>query len=84
VTASFAAIKTEADATTRVGRLHDIEQFAVSRFMFLRFNFTTGDAAGQNLTGQATLRAAGRGEQQREPLGQRDRGLLRCTSWAAS
>jgi hydroxymethylglutaryl-CoA reductase (NADPH) len=57
VTASFAAIKAEAEATTRVGRLHDIEQFPASRFMFLRFNYTTGDAAGQNLTGKATLRA---------------------------
>ena len=55
--ASFAAIKAEADATTRVGRLHDIEQFPASRFMFLRFNYTTGDAAGQNLTGKATRRA---------------------------
>ena len=52
--ASFAAIKAEADATTHVGRLHDIEQFPASRFMFLRFNYTTGDAAGQNLTGKAT------------------------------
>jgi hydroxymethylglutaryl-CoA reductase (NADPH) len=57
VTARFAAIKAEADATTRVGRLHDIEQFPASRFMFLRFNYTTGDAAGQNLTGKATDRA---------------------------
>ena len=57
VTASFAAIKAEADATTRVGRLHDIEQFPASRFMFLRFNYTTGDAAGQNLTGKATHHA---------------------------
>ena len=55
--ASFAAIKAEADATTHVGRLHDIEQFPASRFMFLRFNYTTGDAAGQNLTGKATRRA---------------------------
>jgi hydroxymethylglutaryl-CoA reductase (NADPH) len=54
---NFAAIKNEAEATTRVGRLHDIEQFSASRFMFLRFNFTTGDAAGQNLTGKATQRA---------------------------
>jgi len=57
VTASFAAIKAEANATTRAGRLHDIEQFPASRFMFLRFNYTTGDAAGQNLTGKATLSA---------------------------
>jgi hydroxymethylglutaryl-CoA reductase (NADPH) len=57
VTASFAAIKAQADASTRAGRLHDIEQFPASRFMFLRFNYTTGDAAGQNLTGKATLAA---------------------------
>jgi hydroxymethylglutaryl-CoA reductase (NADPH) len=57
VTARFAAIKAEAEATTRAGHLHDIEQFPAGRFMFLRFNYTTGDAAGQNLTGRATLRA---------------------------
>jgi hypothetical protein len=54
---SFAEIKAEAESTTRVGHLHDIEQFPASRFMFLRFNYITGDAAGQNLTGKATLRA---------------------------
>jgi len=57
VTANFAAIKSEAEATTHAGRLHDIEQYPASRFLFLRFNFTTGDAAGQNLTGKATERA---------------------------
>lgn len=57
VTASFDAIKREAEATTRIGRLHDIEQFSASRFIFLRFNYTTGDAAGQNMTGRATSRA---------------------------
>jgi hydroxymethylglutaryl-CoA reductase (NADPH) len=57
VTANFAAIKNEAEAATRAGRLRDIEQYPASRFMFLRFNFTTGDAAGQNLTGHATRRA---------------------------
>ena len=57
VTANFAAIKSEAEATTQAGRLHDIEQFPASRFLFLRFNFTTGDAAGQNLTAKATRRA---------------------------
>jgi hydroxymethylglutaryl-CoA reductase (NADPH) len=57
VTSSFGAIKREAEATTAVGRLHDIEQFPASRYLFLRFNFTTGDAAGQNLAGKATWRA---------------------------
>ena len=57
VTANFDAIKREAEATTRTGRLHDIEQFSASRYLFLRFNFTTGDAAGQNLAGKATSQA---------------------------
>jgi len=57
VTASFDAIKREAEETTHVGRLHDIEQFSASRFLFLRFNYTTGDAAGQNMAGKATWRA---------------------------
>jgi hydroxymethylglutaryl-CoA reductase (NADPH) len=57
VTASLDDIRQQAEATTRTGRLHDIEQFSASRFIFLRFNYTTGDAAGQNLTGKATSRA---------------------------
>jgi len=57
VTASFDEIKQQAETTTRTGRLLDIEQFSASRFIFLRFNYTTGDAAGQNMTGRATSRA---------------------------
>lgn len=57
VTANFDAIKREAETTTSVGRLHDIEQFSAGRYLFLRFNFTTGDAAGQNLAGRATAQA---------------------------
>ncbi len=57
VTANFDLIKYEAESTTRAGRLHDIEQFSASRFLFLRFNYTTGDAAGQNLAGKATSQA---------------------------
>jgi hydroxymethylglutaryl-CoA reductase (NADPH) len=57
VSANFEAIKREADRTTRTGRLRDIEQFSAGRFLFLRFNFTTGDAAGQNMTGKATWAA---------------------------
>jgi hydroxymethylglutaryl-CoA reductase (NADPH) len=59
VTANFDAIKREADATTATGRLRDIEQFSASKFIFLRFNYTTGDAAGQNMTGKATAWACG-------------------------
>ncbi len=32
----------------------DIEQYSASRILYTRFNYTTGDAAGQNLSGKAT------------------------------
>jgi len=57
VVANFAGIKRVAEATTHTGQLRDIEQFSASRFLFLRFNFTTGDAAGQNMAGRATEQA---------------------------
>ncbi|HTN48338.1 MAG TPA: hydroxymethylglutaryl-CoA reductase [Burkholderiaceae bacterium] len=53
----FAEIKAAADATSRVGRLVNIYQYAVGPMRHLRFNYTTGDAAGQNMTGKATLAA---------------------------
>ena len=51
------AIKAEAESTTRVGQLSHIEQYQVGRLRYLRFNYTTGDAAGQNMVGKATLAA---------------------------
>ena len=53
----FEEIKQHAEATTRSGKLRNIEQYTASRFMYLRFNFTTGDAAGQNMVGKATSAA---------------------------
>jgi hydroxymethylglutaryl-CoA reductase (NADPH) len=53
----FEEIKQAAEATTRSGKLQDIEQYSASRVLFTRFNYTTGDAAGQNLTGKATQAA---------------------------
>lgn len=54
---NFAEIKSRADATSSVGRLRDIQQFPASRFLYLRFNYTTGDAAGQNMVSKATKSA---------------------------
>ncbi len=54
---NFDAIKAQADATTNSGSLCDIQQFPVSRLVYTRFNFTTGDAAGQNMTSKATAAA---------------------------
>ncbi len=50
----FDEVKQACEQTTRTGRLRDIEQYTASRILFTRFNYTTGDAAGQNLTGKAT------------------------------
>jgi hydroxymethylglutaryl-CoA reductase (NADPH) len=50
----FDEIKQMAESSTRAGRLRDIEKYSASRILFCRFNYTTGDAAGQNLTGKAT------------------------------
>jgi len=57
VSGLFNDIKAKAEATTSVGKLRDIQQFPASRFLYLRFNFTTGDAAGQNMVGKATKAA---------------------------
>jgi hydroxymethylglutaryl-CoA reductase (NADPH) len=57
VTANFDAIKAKAEETTRVGKLTDIEQYGVGKLRWLRFNFTTGDAAGQNMVTRATHHA---------------------------
>jgi hydroxymethylglutaryl-CoA reductase (NADPH) len=55
--AHFAEVKAAAETTTSTGRLLEIQQFAVSRLLYTRFNYSTGDAAGQNLTGKATFAA---------------------------
>ncbi len=50
----FDEIKAHAEESTSVGKLISIEQYPASRFMFLRFNYTTGDAAGMNMVSKAT------------------------------
>jgi len=57
VDANLAEIGRVAEATTRIGKLTSIYQYAVGPLRHLRFNYTTGDAAGQNMTGKATLAA---------------------------
>jgi len=53
----FAGIKTAADATDPFVRLEYIDRYLSNHFAFLRFNFTTGDAAGMNMVGKATFAA---------------------------
>ena len=57
VQSNLSKIAEEAEATTSVGKLKYIDPYTASKFAYLRFNFTTGDAAGQNMVGRATFAA---------------------------
>ena len=54
---NFEPIAEAAQTTTSSGKLIEIQQFSVSKLLYTRFNYTTGDAAGQNMTGKATFAA---------------------------
>ncbi|MCZ6829358.1 MAG: hydroxymethylglutaryl-CoA reductase [Gammaproteobacteria bacterium] len=57
VNENFPQIKEVAESTTSVGKLIHIQQWSVAKTRYLRFNYTTGDAAGQNMVGKATFAA---------------------------
>jgi len=48
-------IREVAESTTSSGKLNEIEQYPVANMLYTRFCYTTGDAAGQNMTGKATF-----------------------------
>jgi hydroxymethylglutaryl-CoA reductase (NADPH) len=50
-------IREEAEATSSVAKLIYIDRYLANKMVFLRFNYTTGDAAGQNMVGRATFAA---------------------------
>ena len=54
---NFSEIAQQAESTTSIGKLTYIDPYLASRFAYLRFNYTTGDAAGQNMVGRATFAA---------------------------
>jgi hydroxymethylglutaryl-CoA reductase (NADPH) len=57
IAAHTGEITAVAQATTSVGRLVEIERYHVGPMLYLRFDYTTGDAAGQNMVGKATWAA---------------------------
>ncbi len=57
VKVNFAKIAEEGEATSSVAKLQYIDPYLSNRFAYLRFNFSTGDAAGQNMVGRATFAA---------------------------
>jgi len=54
---NFRRIADEAEGTSSVAKLQYIDSFLASKFVYLRFNYSTGDAAGQNMVGRATFAA---------------------------
>jgi len=52
---NFEHIKAVAETTTSVGKLKEIEHYHAHNMVFTRFNYSTGDAAGQNMTSKATF-----------------------------
>jgi hydroxymethylglutaryl-CoA reductase (NADPH) len=57
VAENVSTIREAAESTSQVARLLHIETYLASRFVFLRFSFETGDAAGQNMVTRATAAA---------------------------
>ncbi|MCU0445848.1 MAG: hydroxymethylglutaryl-CoA reductase [Microscillaceae bacterium] len=57
VQAHFKTIAYYAEQTSSVAKLQDIDIYLSHKFAYLRFNYTTGDAAGQNMVGRATFAA---------------------------
>jgi len=51
----FDDIKAVAESTTSVGKLNEIEHYCAHQFVYTRFDYSTGDAAGQNMTSRATF-----------------------------
>ena len=50
-------LRQQAEKTSSVAKLTYIDPYLAGRYVYLRFNFTTGDAAGQNMVGRATFAA---------------------------
>jgi len=57
VVSQLDSIRQVAEATSSVARLKYIDYYLSNKFAYLRFNYTTGDAAGQNMVGKATFAA---------------------------
>ena len=57
IVASTEDIRAVAEATDPFIRFKYIDYYLAAKFVYLRFNFTTGDAAGMNMVGKATFAA---------------------------
>jgi hydroxymethylglutaryl-CoA reductase (NADPH) len=65
---NFENIKARAETSTSVGKLHEIESYHAHSMIFTRFDYSTGDAAGQNMVSRATFIACEWINQQRPEM----------------
>lgn len=55
---NFETIKGEAESTSSIARLEEVQRWPVHNVLYMRWNYYTGDAAGQNMVSKATDHAA--------------------------
>ena len=55
IEANQQTIAEQGEATSSIAKLQNIEIFLSNKFTYCRFNWSTGDAAGQNMVGRATF-----------------------------
>lgn len=51
---NYDAIKAQAESTTSVGKLQFVQRWPMHNILYMRWNYSTGDAAGQNMVSKAT------------------------------
>ena len=57
IDAHMEEITVHAQSASKVAKLLNIERYMASRLVYLRFNYSTGDAAGQNMVSMCTYTA---------------------------
>lgn len=56
---NFDEIKALAESTSSVAKLESVQRWPVHNLLYMRWNYSTGDAAGQNMVSKATHHACG-------------------------
>lgn len=54
----YQTIKAEAESTSSVAKLQEVQRWPMHNILYMRWNYFTGDAAGQNMVSKATDHAA--------------------------
>ncbi|MEM8499808.1 MAG: hydroxymethylglutaryl-CoA reductase [Pseudomonadota bacterium] len=55
---NYNAVKEQAESTSSVAKLEFVQRWPMHNLLYMRWNYSTGDAAGQNMVSKATDHAA--------------------------